>query len=828
MQNFLRLSILSFVFAATSLWHHAAVAQDSTAGVPQTLNLPDGFSARVIYSVPEEQGSWVSITTDPKGRLIASSQYGGIFRITPGSDDAETIVEPLTTKIGRAQGLLCAFESLYVVSHRGEGMPPGLFRCKDTNGDDQYDEVKLLREFEGGSEHGPHAVILSPDKKSLYICAGNMTKIPKPEKSRVPRNWDEDQLIERLPDANGHAAGRMAPGGWICKTDPDGSSFELVCSGFRNEYDIAFAPNGELFTYDADMEWDVGLPWYRPTRVCHVVSGGEFGWRNGNGKWPKYYPDSLPPVYEVGPGSPTGITIGTGAKFPAKYQNALFISDWSYGIIYALTLEPSGASWTATSERFCSSNALPVTDVTINPKNGAMYFLIGGRRSQSALYEVTYKGDESVAPTGNFPQLTALHQTRLELEDLHQKVDDDSAMELITKNLAHSDRHIRYAARVALEHQQVDNWQPLLESKDAWSTLEASIAIARSASDSMEAYEAAVESLNGIDWQSLNKAQRLHLLRSYGLLMIRFQKSEDRIKSGIARLETYFPSGDLDLDRELSKLLIAADLKDSNVVAKSMQKLLDAGSQEEQVAYAWHLAAAKSGWSPELQVQYFNWFLDSSNFLGGNSFGGYIKNIRSMAVNQLSDAQKTQLGDLITREPEKKDPYADLKARDVVQDWTVDDLMPITDAELLSRDLENGKKMFAVGSCYKCHRIAGEGGRIGPELTAAGNRFNTKDLLTTLIEPSKSISDQYSATVFAMEDGDTIVGRVVNLAGAEYWVQPDMIDPNTMVKIKVKEIEAMKESSLSPMPEGLLDTMTRDDVLDLIAYMRSHGTAPNE
>ncbi|MEI9896786.1 MAG: hypothetical protein WDN28_23745 [Chthoniobacter sp.] len=50
------------------------------------------------------------------------------------------------------------------------------------------------------------------------------------------------------------------------------------------------------------MEWDIGSPWYRPTRICHATSGGDFGWRSGNGKWPVYYPDSVPPVLDIGPG----------------------------------------------------------------------------------------------------------------------------------------------------------------------------------------------------------------------------------------------------------------------------------------------------------------------------------------------------------------------------------------------------------------------------------------------------------------------------------------------------------------------------------------------
>ena len=162
-------------------------------------------------------------------------------------------MEEIELSIGFAQGLLCAFDSLYVVSYgisppktkkgskptKTESKPAGLYRVRDTDQDDKYDSVELLREFVGKSEHGPHAVILSPDKKSLYICAGNATKIPNPETTRVPKLWQEDQILNRLPDARGHAAGRLAPGGWICKTDPEGKSFELVAMGFRNEYDIA-------------------------------------------------------------------------------------------------------------------------------------------------------------------------------------------------------------------------------------------------------------------------------------------------------------------------------------------------------------------------------------------------------------------------------------------------------------------------------------------------------------------------------------------------------------------------------------------------------------
>ena len=146
------------------------------------------------------------------------------------------------------------------------------------------------------------------------------------------------------------------------------------------------------------MEHDMNTPWYRPTRVNHVVSGGEYGWRLDAGKFPEFYPDTVPATLNIGAGSPTGTRFGYGAKFPAKYQRAYFILDWSWGKIYAVHLEEEGSSYTATKEEFITGAPLPATDLLIHPNGGAMYFAIGGRRVQSGLYRVTYRGKESTAP----------------------------------------------------------------------------------------------------------------------------------------------------------------------------------------------------------------------------------------------------------------------------------------------------------------------------------------------------------------------------------------------------------------------------------------------
>ncbi|MCH1500181.1 MAG: heme-binding protein, partial [Akkermansiaceae bacterium] len=254
-----------------------AKATNSPKSIPVTT-LP-GFKAEKIYDVNKaSQGSWVGMTVDPKGRLITTDQYGGIYRVTL---NPKVSVERLKVNVSGGHGALYAFDSLYIMV--GEGKR-GLYRLRDTNGDDQYDKEEYLIPLKAGGEHGSHSLVLSPDKKSIYMVGGNNTDMPPSVTSyRMAKAWKEDHILPRMPDGRGHNNGRMAPGGFIMKVSPDGKTQEMICHGFRNEFDAAFNLDGELFAFDADMEYDIGAPWYRPTRVNHVVSGVDWGWRHGTG-----------------------------------------------------------------------------------------------------------------------------------------------------------------------------------------------------------------------------------------------------------------------------------------------------------------------------------------------------------------------------------------------------------------------------------------------------------------------------------------------------------------------------------------------------------------
>jgi putative heme-binding domain-containing protein len=809
------------------------------------IKAPKGFQVDLIYSVPKEkEGSWVNMTVDPKGRLIVSDQYGKLYRVSlppVGDKNAEIGIEAIDVPIGEAQGLLWAFDSLYVVVNHGRHYESGLYRVLDTNHDDRLDKVEQLRKLDGGGEHGPHAVILAPDGKSLYVVAGNATNLTKVDGSLVPRIWGEDNLLPRMVDGSGFMADEKAPGGHICRVSPDGKHWELVAIGYRNSFDIAFNRAGELFTYDSDMEWDVNMPWYRPTRVLHVVSGGDYGYRNGSGKWPSYYIDSLPPVVNVGPGSPTGVTFGYGAKFPAKYQEALYLCDWSYGKLYALHLTPKGATYGGELEEFLAGTPLALTDVVVNPKDGAMYFAVGGRNTQSGLYRVTYT--DPGAPTSvtrDDPSATdGLRALRHSLEAFHGHK-DPGAIAAAWPHLGHPDRFVRWAARVAVEFQDPASWRDkaLAEQSSPEATLNALLALAQvsaqdpahrdqhSAPPDAALRDKILTALDRVAIDPLPVAGQLDLLRLYQVVLNRFGRPDRAIEQRlIARVDPYYPSRVRELNAELCNLLVY--LRAPDAAAKTVGLLEKAPTQEEQMHYAQALRTLDTGWTPTLRRAYFSWIATSGKYRGGNSLRGFMANIKRDAVANLSDSDKVELKPLLDARPVTAGLAATLAERPIVKDWTVDELAPALETGLTHRDYDRGRTLFAAAKCFACHRCNDEGGGVGPDLTGVAGRFSSRDLLESIILPSKTISDQYESVTVATADGRVISGRIVNLNGDNLMINPDMLDPNNMVNVPRSQIEEIKRSSVSMMPVGLLNSLNKDEILDLAAYLLSRGDRQN-
>lgn len=811
------------VLAAPILCASVARAElKSTA--PESFRVPEGFKVELVYEVPmQEQGSWVAMAVDKDGTIIASDQYGGLFRVTLPADGKAIDVKPLSTPLGMIQGICPTKDGLYVnVNGRGTAEGSGVYRLQDLDNDGKFETYKRLIPMSGTSEHGPHAIIEGADGR-LYAISGNDSEVPTEviNRSRVPKLWGNDHLLGRMPDARGFMADRMGPGGFVVSFNPDGSDIELVVVGFRNEYDIAFNNQGELFTYDADMEWDVGTPWYRPTRVNHVVSGVDFGWRNGTGKYPAYSGDSFGSVVDVGYGSPTGIVFGYGTNFPEPYQSSLLIGDWSYGVIYNVEMHPVGGTFTGELTPFISAAPMAVTDMVVRPQDGCLYVAVGGRKTQSALYRVKYVGDKKIQPAAT-AALTAEAKLRHELEKSHHPDADASAIKLALDNLGSKDRAVRSAARIVLEHQEISKWKAsAMKLTDPQAKITTGIAIARAGDEADKS--AVIEYLTGIKWSALDDTEKLELLRAYQILFVRRgtpdQKDRELVINQInkAYLDDH---NDPLVNRELARVLLSIDAP--GAVDRSVELMKTSGSADDQIHYALCLRNVEKGWTDATRKGYFQWFFDIKSARGGESFGGFIENIRKAAIAKLDENTKASLGDLLTKEPTAIDPAAALQARSFVKEWTVDELVNEI-GKTKKANFDNGKKLFTAAQCYQCHRFAGQGGVQGPDLTGAGGRFSPRDLLTAVVEPNKEISDQYQATQFLLDDDRVVVGRVANMNGDGLSIATNMLDPEHFTNIKRSEISETKPSPVSMMPAGLLNTFSADEIVDLVTFLRSAG-----
>lgn len=821
------------------------------------ISIVEGFDAELVYEVPDSQGSWVAMAFDPKGRLIVSDQDDkGVFRVTlPATDKegSEITVESLKgfpylpidwgqRKVGGALGFLHAFDSLYMSSMKG------FYRIRDTNGDDQYDEFTLIKKLGVGYEHSAHSIILSEDQKALYLVTGNHTPIPSDVPTSQPPVWQQDSLLPAMPDPMGHAVSIRPPGGWICRISPDGKDWRMIASGFRNPVDLALNQEGELFTFDSDLEFDIGSPWYRPTRVNHVTSAGEFGWRSGSAKWQDYFADGNGAVINVGPGSPTGISFGHHSNFPSAYQNKLFICDWTFGTIYTVEMEEDGSSYTGTKKEFLHGTPLNISAMRFGP-DGHMYFLTGGRNTKSKLYRIRYTGPASSGPT---PRTLTKNQTlrnlRHSLEKHHQhEADGQGVINKCWPYLAHEDRNIRYAARLAIENQDLSLWQEkAFTEKNNRAAIYAAIALARHGQKDLAGR--LLEKLNQIPFQLLTPEDQLALLRAYSLCFIRLEKpTPEMITTISAKLAPFYPAKEDTLNLELCRTLSHLDapgvvsktialmkatqvknvafdkaMLDRHEYGKSILEMMSNAPNSENIQYAYSLRRVQTGWTLEDRKYYFGWLNETLEKSGGKSFAGYIRAIREDAIAHLPAAEAASiawlLGEIastdLTQLPVAKGPP-------VV--WTVETAAKLFDAKLTGRDFEKGKKMFSAGRCVACHRFAGSGGYSGPDLGSVGNRFSIKDILVAVCEPSQSISEQYQASDLTLKNGSTLSGRIIYENDQEVAVAPNPYNFGQIVKTPRDQVQEVNWSQTSMMPVGTIYSMNEEELKDLMAYLISTG-----
>ena len=226
-----------------------------------------------------------------------------------------------------------------------------------------------------------------------------------------------------------------------------------------------------------------------------------------------------------------------------------------------------------------------------------------------------------------------------------------------------------------LEFQDPSAWQDrALNEKSPAALTNAMIGLARVGDKALQ--PRMLEALERVNWSKLTDPQKIDYLRAYQLVFVRTgQPSADWKAHAGKRLDALYPAGNREVNAELCKLVCY--LETPHGVSKTLALMAKAPTQEEQIEYALSLRMVKTGWTEKEHEEYFKWFHKAATYHGGNSFHGFLRNIRADAIKSLSKSDLAELKQVLAVVPEPKSPKFDTKPRPFVKQYTVDELVPV-------------------------------------------------------------------------------------------------------------------------------------------------------
>jgi len=411
-------------------------AQDQPRFEDTPFSLLPGFRIDRV-TLPTMTDSYIVITFDAQGRPVvgqSSSGNGSHPRLLVDSDndgvyDTERI---LSYQLNTCHGLFFEGTTLYAACRgtrvenidgpyvpppadgggrgggggRGNATPDisGFFKLEDRDGDDYYETIERITRYvsAGMGDHGPHAIRRGADG-GIWHMIGNNTFVPDSfiDAAGSPnfQNFRERQFLPAYDDPSFGNSVREGVHGTVFRFNELSHSFSIQSTGLRNSYDFAFNLEGDYFTFDSDMEWDVNLPWYREVRTAHLFPGSDNGYRDGSGKYQDEYFDTIPAVRHLRRGSPVGVETYQSYAYPSSFFDALFEADWSRGRLLYTALTQNGGTYSGRDDlgEFVHGEPMPITDLEVGP-DGNIYFTTGGGNGTGGLYKVSWTGEAPVQP----------------------------------------------------------------------------------------------------------------------------------------------------------------------------------------------------------------------------------------------------------------------------------------------------------------------------------------------------------------------------------------------------------------------------------------------
>lgn len=203
---------------------------------------------------------------------------------------------------------------------------------------------------------------------------------------------------------------------------------------------------------------------------------------------------------------------------------------------------------------------------------------------------------------------------------------------------------------------------------------------------------------------------------------------------------------------------------------------------------------------------------------------------RSVLLRRLSRRGTGQMPPLVTRRVDEqavelfKAWISSLEPpRRNVRTWTPADFLPLDDNQLGGRSFERGQAVFRELGCSQCHHFGAEGGSVGPDLTGIGKRQTPTQVLESILDPSRVIPEEFATLELELEGGNVAAGRVEIETQDEVVLRPAAFG-EAPVHVKKSNILRRWPSGVSSMPAGIVNTLEREEVLDLLAYTLGSGT----
>jgi putative heme-binding domain-containing protein len=156
------------------------------------------------------------------------------------------------------------------------------------------------------------------------------------------------------------------------------------------------------------------------------------------------------------------------------------------------------------------------------------------------------------------------------------------------------------------------------------------------------------------------------------------------------------------------------------------------------------------------------------------------------------------------------------------KEWTLGELAPAV-GDLAGRSFANGKQLFQVATCASCHKLGGVGLEFGPDLTKLDPKWKATDVLREILDPSFKIDDKYRTWSFETNAGKNVVGMILEETADKVTLIENPLASAKPTELKKSDIAARDKSNVSMMPKGLFDKLTKDEILDVLAYVYSGG-----